>query len=178
MAFLQTQEAFAVAHPLPGRDADYLRACYKYAEHFSHDPKTKNGALLLTTDGKIYYGTNHFPGEIKPTPEMLVPEIKDPLIIHAEEDCILAAAHGGSSTEGAKMYCCWAPCVHCASAILTAGVMSLTTHKQMHDKTYPKYVESIQRAIGYLVRAQVEYRMYDGPIGDCVGRMFNEDWLP
>jgi len=160
------------------RAQDFLRLAYQYAWEFSDDPKTKNGSVLVTKSGRLFYGCNHFPDGITPTPELLESKNKDPLIVHAEADCILHAAKAGVSTYESDMYCCWALCIPCAQPILEAGVSSVTTHKQMHDKTYPKYLEAIEQAVKYITDAGVHYERFDGPICGCEGMMNHEHWEP
>ena len=161
------------------RPQDFLRLAYQYAWTFSHDPKTKNGSVLITKSGRLFYGCNHLPRGIEVTDEIMsTPALKDPLITHAEVDVIMKAARAGVSTQDSVMFCCWAPCVPCASRIIEAGVGTLIVHKQMHMRTYEKYLASIETAIGYLKRARVAYEAFDGYIGGCQGLMSNEVWEP
>lgn len=175
--FPETVEGLTLLTGRTPTSADYLRLCYQYAEVFSHDTKTRNGAVLVAA-GRLFYGANRFPDGIEFREELLVPDIKDELIVHAERSCLFAAARAGVSPVGATMFCCWAPCVSCVSAILDTGVEELVVHKQMHDRTYEKYRASIARAVGYLLDGNRGYSRYDGPIGGCTGRIANEDWLP
>ena len=160
------------------RPQDYLRLAYQYAWENSDDPKTKNGSVLVTKSGRLHYGCNHFPYGMEVKPEMFEPAIKDPLIVHAEEDCILAAAAVGDATARARMYCCWALCVPCAKPIIQGDLAAVITHKQMHDRTYDKYRAAIETAIGYIREAGVHYEMFDGYIGGCEGMMSNVRWEP
>lgn len=161
------------------RPQDFLRLAYMYAWNKSPDPKTKNGSVLLTYDGHLTYGCNHLPDGIAVTDERFAdPKIKDPLVEHAETDAILKAGRDGHATLGGILYCCWAPCIPCARAIITSGVQTLIVHKQMHDRTYEKYKASIEVAIGYLREAGRDYKPFDGFIGGCESWMNNERWEP
>lgn len=157
---------------------DALHACYLSAEISSHDPKTRNGAKLLLVGGGYVMGANHFPKGIYASEHHLRPDVKGPLIVHAECDVIYKAAQYGLKTLGSTLVCCWAPCIRCASAIIQAGVARVVTHKQMHERTYEKYAAEIETAIDYLHEAGVQYLQYDGKIGDCVGVMNGERWSP
>ena len=172
-------ETLAVICGHEPRTQDYLRLAYLYAWENSQDPKTKNGSVLMTDDGHLTYGCNHLPEGIAVTEERFAdPKIKDPLVEHAETDSILKAGRDGHATRNGILYCCWAPCVPCARAIISSGLMSLITHKQMHDRTYEKYRASIETAIGYLREAGVAYNHFDGFIGGCRGRMADIEWEP
>lgn len=172
-------ETLAVLCGHEPRTQDYLRLAYLYAWENSQDPKTKNGSVLMTYDGHLTYGCNHLPNGIAVTDERFAdPKIKDPLVEHAETDSILKAGRDGHATAGSVLYCCWAPCIPCARAIITAGVGTLITHKQMHLRTYEKYLKSIEQAIAYLQEAGVQYSQFDGFVGGCEGWMSNERWEP
>ncbi len=45
--------------------------------------------------------------------------------IHAEQNCIIAAAKTGISTDGSTLYVSYSPCVHCAKIISQAGIVSV-----------------------------------------------------
>ena len=45
--------------------------------------------------------------------------------IHAEQNCIIAAAKTGISTDGSTLYVTYSPCVHCAKIISQAGIISV-----------------------------------------------------
>jgi len=160
--------------------AELFRRCYQHAWEHSDDPKTKNGSLLLPdwSNPDLIMGCNHLPPGYEPTQENLKSENKDNLIIHAEEDAIWAAAKEGTPTDGAVLICCWAPCVRCARAIMMAGISRLIVHKEMHDRTYEKYLANIEEAICMLCNAGIEYQQWSGEVGGCRGLMNHEIWSP
>ncbi len=45
-----------------------------------------------------------------------------PFVLHAEANAVLAAAKSGISLEGGTCYVTVAPCVHCASMLIQAGI--------------------------------------------------------
>lgn len=162
---------------------DVLRQCYHTAKNSSHDPKTQNGAILCvgrSVEARHLWvaGANELPASLAVTEERLTPDIKGPLIVHAEVNAIVQAARKGYRTYGATLVCCWAPCIRCASTIIQAGITQVVAHKQMHDRTYDRYVTEIETAIAYLQEAGVSYMQYDGHIGDCVNTMNGETWSP
>ena len=160
--------------------AELLRECYQYAWEYSHDRKTKNGALFIPdwSNPGLTYGTNHLPEGYEPTSENLESRVKDKIIIHAEEDVIFKSASEGTPTKGGTIICSWAPCTRCARAIISAEVSRLIVHKEAHDRTYEKYVADIEYAICMLCTAGVEYHQWSGKVGECQGLMDFTVWEP
>lgn len=154
----------------------YLKRCYRNAT-YSSDQKTQNGSVLIPTNGSFAFdGWNHFV-----VPEMVYPDDarKARIIVHAEQDAILAAARFGEATARATLFCVWAPCCQCAKAIIESGVTRLVTHKSMMDRTYPKYVEEVQAGLDMLKSRGIEHINWDGKIGDGVLNLMNgEVWHP
>jgi len=53
---------------------------------------------------------------------------------HAEQNAIIQAAGGGSSMEGATMYCTDSPCSTCTKMIINAGIRRLVLGKKYPDE--------------------------------------------
>jgi dCMP deaminase len=156
----------------------YLRTAYRYAAETSEDPVTWNGSLVVSEDGMVSYGTNRLPLGVQSLPERLERPAKYDYLIHAEQDSILQSALHGVSTFQAVMYCPWAPCTACARFIIQSGIRKLVAHKQMHDKTPERWVADIERALGLLKEAGVEYEQWDGVVGECEHKFNGEIWHP
>jgi dCMP deaminase len=53
---------------------------------------------------------------------------------HAEQNAIIQAAGGGTSMEGATMYCTDSPCSTCTKMIINAGIRRLVLGKKYPDR--------------------------------------------
>lgn len=154
-------------------DKTFLRAAYKYAEAYSHDRSTQNGAVIVSPDGTVLAcGANRFPDGVAKTAERLERPAKYSFIEHAERYAILRC---GVTIGGAIMYCPWAPCTDCARAIILAGISELVGHQEIHDKTPERWRESIATANQMLDEAGVKRRMIAGTIGG-VRVLFDGQW--
>ena len=130
-------------------DANYLRRCYEFAALTSDDPDTQNGALLVMPgkESPLASGCNGAVEGVKAAGIKLVRPQKYDYIIHAEQDVIATAACFGIKTEGATMYCPWAPCVDCAKLVIQAGIVRLVADSQMHAKRPSRWKDSSDRAV-------------------------------
>lgn len=89
---------------------------------WSKDPNAKVGAVLFAKrGGDITIGYNGFPFGVEDSVERLEdPELKLELIVHAEQNALLAA---GSRAEGSTLYVWGKPiCARCAGSIIQSGV--------------------------------------------------------
>jgi len=68
--------------------------------------------------------------------------------IHAELNAILFAARAGISVEGCTLYCSLSPCLHCAQAIVNAGITRVV-YQEQYRKT-----EGIEFLMKYLVQVE------------------------
>ncbi len=153
-----------------------LRTAYLIAEFYSEDPCTKNGAVLVSEDGRpIANAANSFPTGVRPRLER--PE-KYAFIEHAERNAIFAAASKGEATVGGTLYCPWYACADCARAIIQAGIVRVIGHKQMFDRTPEHWKESIAYGNDMFREAGIETLQYDGPIGGCTALINGEGWKP
>lgn len=147
-----------------------LRLCeaYKYANECSPDPSTKNGAVLVSTDGKFTYGVNKFPEGIAETESRLTDKpTKYRLVVHAENGAIFNAAKHGKQVNGATLYCPFYACSECAKAIIQSGIKRVVGHAQIMALAFEHttWVQSIVHAWDMLHEAGVECVLYDGMLG-------------
>lgn len=94
----------------------------QFVSEWSKDPNAKVGAVVFSKrGGDISIGYNGFPMGVEDSAERLDdPEIKLELIVHAEQNALLAA---GSRAQGSTIYVWGKPvCARCAGAIIQAGV--------------------------------------------------------
>lgn len=155
-----------------------LSMAYKFAQEFSDDLSTNNGAVVVQHDNVIGWGCNRLPRGVNKTPERLARPKKYAFTEHAERSAIYCAAENGVSTIGATMYCPWFACADCARAIILAGISKVIGHKQMFDRTPDHWKESIADGDVMLAEAGVKTAVYDGPIGDVSVLMNGETWNP
>lgn len=155
-----------------------LKIAYDRADQHSPDPSTKNGAVLVTSNGKILaYGVNKFPAGVVVTQQILEDKpTKYKLIIHAEHSAILNAARSGNVTYGATMYCPFYACVECAKAIIQSGVKKVIGHAQLMAlaSDHKTWVQTIIDAWQMLHSARVQCSLYDGVVG-TTARFNGED---
>lgn len=94
------------------------------AEHYSKDPRTKVGALILAPDWTpISWGYNGFPKGTLEMPELWADrEAKYKRVRHAEANA-LDFARG--DTRGAAIFCTLFPCSQCAGQIIQKGISAV-----------------------------------------------------
>lgn len=90
-------------------------------QHYSKDPRTKVGALILRDDGSpISWGYNGFPRGILETEDLWNNrEEKYKRVLHAESNAIDFARE---SLKGATIFCSLFPCSNCAARIVQSGI--------------------------------------------------------
>lgn len=160
---------------------EFLRAAYDAAAKNSDDPKTKTGAIIVSSLNRYFraVGWNHLPKGLESTPELLNnSEWKYKHIIHAEPASVNNAARYGIRTEGTTMYMPWVPCTDCAITIIDAGIETLIGHKEMIMKTPERWQESTDYALDLLEKAGVKKLMYVGKIGGVENLFDGKIWMP
>ena len=134
----------------------YLRLADEVAT-WSKDPSSQLGAVAVGSKGQVLsQGFNGFPRGIKDTLERLNNrELKYPLIIHAEMNCIFNASFNGVSLEGSTLYVSGLPvCRECAKGVVQVGIK----HVVMWDKNYPeKWMESFYNSKELFDEAKIKY---------------------
>jgi dCMP deaminase len=152
-------------------DIMYIHEAYKEAIDHSTDPSTQNGAILVNTAGEIVArGANHFPRNVKESPERWQRPLKYQFVEHAERNVIFDAAVHGISTDGLTMYCPWFACADCARAIIQSKISKVVGHDCPLHKTRPDWQQSIQVALDMFKEAGVETRWITGDVGDILIR--------
>lgn len=125
---------------------------------WSKDPSTKRGAVIVGGDLEIRSsGFNGFARGVVDHPERYNDRSqKYPLIVHAEENCILNAARIGVSLKGCTSYCEWSPCSTCARMLIQAGITTVVYSK---DAEVPdRWQEDFERSLTMLQEARVAVR--------------------
>ena len=156
----------------------WLQSAYKIAE-LSNDPRTKNGAILVWSDGEnLLSGWNH---RLPSSDD--APEAKYVYTEHAERDVIYKAIRlGFPSTRGATLVCPWAACPECARAIILAGIGMVYVHKQALDRTPERWREQVTLGLELLEHNEIRVIPYDGkvfPKDDPFEALFDgQKWRP
>lgn len=148
---------------------DRLLQAYNYANDRSPDPSTKNGSILIDTDGNVLtFGVNKFPTGVAETNFRLHDKAtKYRLVVHAENGAIFNAAKHGKATRDSTLYCPFYACSECAKAIIQAGVKTVIGHAQLMAlaSEHTTWVESIVDAWNMLHEAGIGCELYDGVVG-------------
>jgi dCMP deaminase len=145
-------------------DLDYLKLACLYAQEFSTDPSTQNGALLLAEDGSTCQGANHFPFNVKESAERWERPLKYSFVEHAERNAIYTAARQGIKTAGSTLYCPWFACADCARAIIQAGIKKVVGFPRNGKDTASHWFETIKIGDQMLKEAEVETIFIDDKV--------------
>lgn len=130
----------------------------KFAEvaaSFSKDPSTKVGAVVVDDELSVLAtGYNGFARGVNDSEDRLCDRnLKLRLTVHAELNCLLAAARTGRRLDGATMIVSSLfPCEACASAIVQAGIKRVIAPKIMNER----WMESNKMAKTIFEEANVE----------------------
>jgi len=144
--------------------ASWLKDCYTYSKKSNH-PSTHNAALLLANDEMVLWGVNILPPGVKEVKERFEGPNKHIYLNHAERDVLYKAARKGIATEGLTMVMPWLPCIPCANAVITSGISRLIVHRQMIERTDPKWKDELEDAVQIMKEAGIEMVAYDGVVG-------------
>lgn len=126
----------------PEWDVWFMKQVYLVAEK-SKDPSTKIGAVLVRDRHIISSGYNGFPRKVRDKKGRYAKrEIKYNLVVHAEDNSVLAAARFGISTLGTTLYTQGIPCCECAKSVIQGGIKEIVVHKQWRDMCHSKWAES------------------------------------
>lgn len=167
-------DALNIAVTTDERTGSLLKQCYEYAAE-SHHPSTHNAAFLMNETEVVIRGINMLPPGVEEKPERFEGENKHVYLNHAERDVIYRAAKEGIATQGLTMIMPWLPCIHCANAVISAGIAVLIVHKQMIFKTSDRWKEELKQALELLREAGVQVLAYDGTVG-AKAYMHKESW--
>ena len=159
---------------------DLMREAYQVALEESTDTSTKNGAVLVDSDGRVLVGgANAFTNPaMADDPRNRERPRKYQVTEHAERAAIYEAARAGIAVSGLTMVCPWACCSDCARGIVLAGIPLVVAHKQAYDMTPERWREEVAVGIEILKGSGVEYMLYDGKIGGVQNLFNGEVWQP
>lgn len=152
------------------QEVEFMLEAYRWAEKFSTDPSTQNGAVLVRNGEIVAYGANHFPEGVRDIPERWERPIKYSYVVHAEAASILDAARCGIPTRGLTMYAAWIACAECSKMIIQAGIKEVVGHKpdplSMAHIAQPNgsWDQSITIGMGMLEEAGVAVRYLEGKL--------------
>jgi dCMP deaminase len=133
----------------------YLSLASEIAQ-WSKDPRTKVGAVAVGGVGQILAtGFNGFPRNIQDSDYRLkVREIKNKLVVHAEQNCIYNATINGVSLEGSTLFVSGLHiCRECAKGIIQVGISKVVLSQLEIVKE--GWEESIQEAKDMMLEAGV-----------------------
>lgn len=124
----------------------------------SKDPSSQVGAVLVRERTIISTGYNGFPRGVDDTvAERYARPLKYQWVVHAEENCLLAAARNGSATDGATLYVTpLFPCARCATSIVQAGVKEVVSNDHLRDN--PRWKGDFEQSTQILSEAGVLVR--------------------
>jgi dCMP deaminase len=106
--------------------AKMMKIAEAIADTLSKDPNRKVGALVVGTDGSpLSWGYNGLARGIADDSRLLDASIKLKIVVHAEQNAVLAAARKGISLDGGIMLTTLYPCINCANSIIQAGISTV-----------------------------------------------------
>jgi len=80
---------------------------------------------------------------------------------HAETRVLYLCARAGVPVHGKTMYAPWAACVHCAEAIVQAGVGRVVVLKSVMEVTPERWATQVTDGLNLLLDARVRVDMVD-----------------
>ena len=162
--------------------AGWLRVAYRIAAAESHDPSTKNAAILIARDGTppmTLLAWNRFPSGVEERTYRWTDRFaKNRYVEHAERAVIYAAAKAGYCTAGSTMVAPFAACCPCARAIIGAGIKRLVTDRRCYERTTDAWRVEIDIGLDMLMEAGVEVIALNESIGGVTHRINGVDWQP
>lgn len=145
-------------------DLRMLRMAAHFASLTSHDPRTQNGAVLVS--GTPYVtSANVYPIAAWRRGGRLESPAKYDYIEHAERAVIYKAAQAGLTTHGATMYVVWFACPDCARAIIAAGVSTVVGSLHARQATPERWLDRVERGESMLREAGVNTRWVADRVG-------------
>jgi dCMP deaminase len=132
----------------------------------SKDPSTRVGSVIVNQDRLVLAtGFNGFPRGIADDDRLHVRETKLELVVHAEMNAVLSAAHLGISVKGGIIYTAchsaghvWGgpPCIRCAVECIQAGIQEVVS---LPAKTVPsRWTADLEIARQLMKEAGMAYR--------------------
>jgi dCMP deaminase len=139
------------------QDLKLLAMAYGSALSHSRDPRTKNGAVLVTRAGNILKEGNRFPRGVDENLDRWGKDYKKHYVEHAERNVLFLAARTGHCTQDATMYVPWFACSDCARAIIECGVKRVVGHAAPFHVKRADWAHSINHADIMLQEAGVNF---------------------
>lgn len=132
-------------------------ALAKHIATWSKDPSTGVGCVIVGESKEIRStGYNGFPRGIADDSRLHDREKKYPIIVHAEENCILNATLVGVSLKGCTAYVTWHPCSRCARMLIQAGIKQVVCP----DEPIPeRWREDFEVSSGLLQEVNVDVKV-------------------
>ncbi len=125
---------------------------------WSKDPSTKVGCIVVGGNREILIdGYNGFPRGVADDERLTVRESKYPIIVHAEENAVAAAARVGARLEGCTLYSTMHPCVRCTRLIIQAGVSTVVSPSVWPER----WTHEVKASVELLREVGIEYRLID-----------------
>ena len=84
-----------------------------------------------------------------------------PSRMHAETLALLHCARVGVRTQDQTLYAPWASCLSCAQTIQQAGIRRVVTHRAVMEKTYEKWLTSVEEGLSLLVDHGIQVDVVD-----------------
>lgn len=153
-------------------DQHWLGDCLHWTK-MSKDPNTQVGAVIVGPDLETRStGFNGFPRGIADTTVRLSDrEVKNGLMVHAENNAILNAARIGTPLKGCTLYIActdatgqvWSgpPCIQCTLALIQAGLTEVVGWPFKDGES--KWKENVEQARLLLSEAGILYREVPRP---------------
>ena len=146
--------------PMPKWDYRFCGLA-KFVAEWSKDPNAKVGAVIFSKrGGDISVGYNGFPMGVEDSAERLEnSEIKLELIVHAEQNAIIAA---GARAHGATIFVWGKPvCARCAGSIIQAGIKRVVALSPDSVEKESKWHLTGQYALQMFLEAGIEVDFYE-----------------
>jgi dCMP deaminase len=106
-------------------DQYFYEDCERVARK-AKDWSRKTGAIATRDQAVLMTGFCGFPRGVNDRiPERYERSVKNLYTIHAEANVVAMAAREGVSLKGATIYCNLFPCIHCANAMIQAGIIRI-----------------------------------------------------
>jgi dCMP deaminase len=131
----------------------------KFVSEWSKDPNAKVGAVLVSkAGGDVSIGYNGFPMGVEDSAERLKGDIKLELIVHAEQNALIAA---GSRSYGGTLYVWGKPiCARCAGSIIQAGIKRVVALSPESVSSKSKWRLTGEYARQMFIEAGIEMDFY------------------
>jgi len=132
----------------------------EFVSAWSKDPRAKVGAVVLSKKGgDISIGYNGFPMGVEDSVKRLQDkEIKLELIVHAEQNALIAA---GARSQSSTLYVWGKPiCARCAGSIIQAGVKRVVALSPKSIRPNSKWYKTGNYAHQMFLEAGIEIDFY------------------